>query len=142
VAIWLPAPTLLVVRLSGHGEAQFARPILEAFDKLEKSSAAHLFFDAEELDNYESSLRVELTGRLFPERARLTSFHVLVRSKLVAMGVSVANLALGGIVNSTSDRKRFKARLDACLYSLRVVGFSSSVIDLQSQGRAGSGAAD
>jgi len=138
VAIWSPVPTLLVVRLVGHGESQFARPILEAFDKLERGSPAHLFFDAEELDDYESSLRVELTAALFPERERLASLHVLVRSKLVAMGVSVANLTLGGIVNSTSDRKRFKARLDACLFSLRVVGFSSSVIDVHGASKSGS----
>lgn len=128
------------MRLQGHGEADFARPILEAFEHLEPAPAAHLFFDAEELDDYESALRVDLTRGLFPERERVASFHVLVRSKLVAMGVSVANLALGGIVNSTSDRKRFKARLDACLFALRVVGFSSSVLDLLGTARAKSGA--
>lgn len=129
-----------MVRLQGHGEAEFAAPIIEAYQGLQKTPAAHLFFDAEELDNYESSLRVELTQCFFPERERLASFHVLVRSKLVAMGVSVANLALGGIVNSTSDRKRFKARLDACLFSLRTVGFSSGVLDLLVPATAKSGA--
>ncbi len=140
VSVWVPAPSLLVVRLQGHGEAEFARPIIQAFDGLQMTPAAHLFFDAEELENYESSLRVELTSRLFPEREKLASSHVLVRSKLVAMGVSVANLALGGIVNSTSDRRRFKARLDACLFALRVVGFSSGVLDRLGSVRAESGA--
>lgn len=134
----MPAPTLLIVRLQGHGEGELAKPILEALDKLDKAPAAHLFFDAEDLDNYDSPLRIELTQRLFPERERFASFHVLVRSKLVAMGVSVANLALGGIVNTTSDRKRFKARLDACLFALRIVGFSSSVLDLLGTVKAGS----
>ena len=140
MAVWVPAPNLLVVRLQGHGESEFAAPIVEAYQRLQKTPAAHLFFDAEELDNYESALRVELTKCFFPERQQLASFHVLVRSKLVAMGVSVANLALGGIVNGTSDRKRFKARLDACLFSLRAVGFSSGVLDLLGPAAAKSGA--
>jgi hypothetical protein len=55
---------------------------------------------------------------------------VLVGSTLTAMGVSVANLALGGIVTSHSKRTPFVFALDAALASAGVTGFSSrSLLD-------------
>jgi len=52
-----------------------------------------------------------------------------MKSRLVAMGVTVANLALGGTVKATSERAPFKAWLDACIYENRIAGFSSNVLD-------------
>jgi hypothetical protein len=45
------------------------------------------------------------------------------------MGVSVANLALGGIVTSTTERASFKSKLDTCLFENHIAGFSSRVLD-------------
>jgi hypothetical protein len=129
IGVWVPHASLLVVALRGHGEAAFAAPIVDAYEQLAKGGPVHLFFDAEDLTNYDSPLRTELTARFFPDRARLASFEVLVRSRLVAMGVSVANLALGGVVKMSADRAHFKARLDACVFENRIVGFSSNVLE-------------
>ena len=129
VGVWTPEQSLLVVSLRGHGESRFAVPILDAYEGLAKTGPIHLFFDAEGLTNYDSSLRTELTARFMPDRTRSASFYVLVRSRLVAMGVSVANLALGGVVKTLADRALFKAKLDACVFEHRVVGFSSNVLD-------------
>lgn len=129
-AIWLPAPNVLLVRLHGYGEAQLARPICEGFDRLKQAPGSYVFFDAETMSNYDSGLRVALTTHVIPERERISAFHVLVRSKLVAMGASVASLALGGLLESTTDRQRFRAELDARLIALGVPGFSSAVLDI------------
>jgi hypothetical protein len=130
MGLWVPGPSLLVVSFVGHGEAGFVQPLLTAYHGLAKADRAHLFFDAESLSNYDSALRTELTAAFFPDRANLGSLHVLVKSRLVVMGVSVANLALGGIVTSTSERASFKAKLDACLFDSHVAGFSSRVLDV------------
>lgn len=128
MGVWVPSPNVLVFALRGHGDVAFAEPLLKAFDTLSKRDSVHLFVDADGLVNYQSQLRTELTTGFFPHRRR-TSLHVLLSSKLVAIGVSVANLALGGIVTTLTDRARFQANLDARLFENRVVGFSSSALD-------------
>lgn len=134
VAIWTPFPTLLVVALQNQGEGAFAAPILSAYRAMKREAGRlHLFFDAEHLTNYDSALRTSLTAGFFSGRDRLQEFQVLLGSKIVAMGVSVANLALGGIVSVTNDRQSFRSALDGTLYSLGVQGFSSNILDASLQ---------
>jgi hypothetical protein len=128
LGIWTPGPSVLVLALRGFGDVAFAEPILKAFDALSKRDSVHLFIDADGFVNYQSPLRTQLTTGFFPYRRRL-SLQILLSSKLVAIGVSVANLALGGIVTTLTDRARFKANLDARLFEYRVVGFASNSLD-------------
>jgi hypothetical protein len=130
LGIWIPAPSLLVASLVGHGEATFTSPILNAYDSLAKTGPVHVFFDAETLTNYDTPLRTGLTQRFVIDRKRFGGFHVLVKSRIVAMGVSVANLAMGNVVRSTAERSVFKAALDSCLFQGRIRGFSSDVLEL------------
>jgi hypothetical protein len=129
VAVWVPCPNLLVVCLRGFGEADFALPVVKAYESLVKRSRLHVFMDCEHMTNYESALRTVLTHTFMPDRERFAAFHVLTGSRLVAMGVSVASMALGGIIQSTGDREAFKAALDTCLFEHHVVGFSSNALD-------------
>lgn len=129
VAVWRPAPAILVVALQNHGEASFVEPVVDAYRSMQAEGHIHLFFDAEHLTNYDSPLRAGLTTAFLPDRHRLEGFHVLLRSKIVAMGVSVANLALGGIVSVTNHRQTFRTALDSTLFALAVKGFSSNVLD-------------
>lgn len=135
VGIWTPGPTLMVMSLVGHGEGRFAAPSVAALARLSKHDRLSLFVDAEAMDSYDSPIRTELTAAVFPDRARYDAVHVLVRSKMVAMGVTVANLALGGIVHSHTERATFKAALDARLFESGIVGFSSGVLDGLQPGR-------
>jgi len=128
--VWAPGASILVASVAGFGEAEFAAAIMTPFRRLTKaSSRVHLFFDVESMTNYDSALRTGLTGGFLKDRARIASLHVLVRARIVAMGVSVASLALGGLVTSLTDRELFKAKLDSCLFENRVVGFSSNALD-------------
>lgn len=120
---------LLVIALHGHGEGGFAAPVLRAFDTLSPEAPLHVFADCESLGNYDSQLRTELTAHLLPMRERIATLSVLVKSRFVAMGVTVMNLALGGIVSSATDRDEFVTALDARLFELRVVGFSSRALE-------------
>jgi len=129
-AVWIPCPTLLVVSLHGHGDAAFAPPIIAAFDTLAASGPVHVFVDCESLGNYDSAFRTALTGRLLPERARLATLRVLVKARIVSMGATVMNLALGGVLEATTEREPFVAALDSCLFDHRVAGFSSKALDL------------
>lgn len=75
------------------------------------SGPIRLFFEFWDMPTYDSQMRTEWTGWLLRHRSRLESLHVLARSKLVLMGVSVANLALGGIVKTHETTATFERAL-------------------------------
>jgi hypothetical protein len=128
VGVWVPSPALVVIALHGHGEGSFAAPIIAAYESLSPNERIRLYADCEALGNYDSPLRTQLTARFLPDRSRIATLNCLVKSRFVSMGVTVMNLALGGIVDSTTDRAKFIAELDACLFEQRVVGFSSNAL--------------
>lgn len=128
LGLWRPFPSLLITALRDHGDAEFVAPMMAAYESLPQGSI-HLFIDAEHVTSYDSSFRTELTARVAGDRQRIASFHILVKSRLVSMGVSVANLALGGIISTTADRRQFTVKLDSFLFDHRVVGFSSNVLN-------------
>ncbi len=130
MALWVPCPTLLLVSLHGQGEGAFAASILRTFESLAGGEPVHVFADCEALGNYDSQLRTELTAGLLPSRERIATLRILVKSRFVAMGVTVMNLALGGIIESDTERPAFVSALDARLYASRVVGFSSRALEL------------
>jgi hypothetical protein len=130
LSLWTPAASIVLARLQGYGAEAFAEPITEAFDRvLANSDSIRLFFDAESLENYDSTLRTSLTDRFVRDRKRLSELHVLVRSKIVSMGVSVANMALGGMVVSHTERSTFSDAIDSALHAAGVVGFSARVLE-------------
>lgn len=129
LGIWVPCPTILVLAIERHGQAEFAAPILQAYRNLDPHAPLYLFADLGGMTNYDTGIRTDLTAGLMPGRARIASFPILLRSKIVAMGVTVANLALGGFVQTMDDRARFKEALDATLFQEKASGFSSDVLD-------------
>lgn len=129
VGLWPVMNGVFVFRLIGKGVEEFATPICEEFEAgLAKGGALHVFGDAERMERYDSRLRVRLTELFRDNRKQLASLHVVSRSNLVAMGVAVANLALGNVITVHPSRAHFKISLDNTLSAHNVVGFSSEVL--------------
>jgi hypothetical protein len=104
----------MIARLSEHGDAELAAPIIEAIDEaLRRARRVSVFFEAEKLRTYDSALRTELTRRLRRDLDRFEGIHVLVASRMIAMGVSVASLALDGKLTSHAERDAFIDALKA-----------------------------
>jgi hypothetical protein len=88
--------------------------VARALDRLLQPRAwIDLFIDAEELVRYDSGVRVAMTEWVSENRSSLHSVHALVKSKIVAMGAAVANLALGGFVTIHRDRTSFERAIAA-----------------------------
>lgn len=121
--IWRLGRGVVVVRLFGNGSSAFAQPIASAFTAaVEEGHLVRLFFEVTELVTYDSALRSELTAVFKASKARIDCFHVLVGSQITAMGASVANLALGGIIVSHSKRELFCEVLDNALSASSAAG--------------------
>lgn len=95
---------VLEVVLRGHGHEELAAIVIRRKEAvLSDAGELAVFFDLGDMPGYDSGLRVALT-RWLQSHLRSVKIHVVVRSKIVAMGVSVANLALGGIIQTYTQR--------------------------------------
>jgi len=122
------AGPLLVLRFSDHGEGEFATPIIAAFDAITgRGDKVEMFFDMGAMFNYDSALRTRLTVHFAQRRPKIGSLHVFTRSRLVSMGVSVANLALR-LITVHDDMASFTRALDELAKRTRTVGISGSLL--------------
>jgi hypothetical protein len=102
---------VVVLRMRGHVAADLVPPQLALLRRVRTGSPMDYFYDLWELAGYDSALRVELTNWHLRDRENLRSLHTVTRSKIVKMGVTVANVALGVIVQH-DDRRSFEDALE------------------------------
>jgi hypothetical protein len=100
--------------LEGHLDASFAERIQEIVEAaLAGGASPHLFLDAAEATSLDSQFRVRLTPWHKQIATKVQSQNVLVRSKVLAMAVSVANMGMGFILKPYNHRREFEAALAA-----------------------------
>lgn len=111
--LWVCAPGVILQRVSGKADVDVAREIARQLEAaIAEFGPITLFDDFAGMTAYTSAGRFELTEWSKKHWAEMKSTHILVASKLVAMGVSVASIALPGL-RSYTERARFEAALQA-----------------------------
>jgi hypothetical protein len=90
----------IYVAVDVHGDRLLSPLMTRRADTLLARARLKFFFDFWQMPTYDSEMRTEWPGFLVTHRARVDEIHVVARSKLVAMGVAVANIALGGVIKS------------------------------------------
>lgn len=110
-------PGALCTTFAGHATLEHARSIVDAqLTCMRDYGRIRTFHDWQAGESYESEARVALTEFTRECQRDLIESHILVRSKLFAMGMSVANLMLGGSLVVHTDRQAFsKARREGLL---------------------------
>lgn len=96
--------------VKGHGYAGYALPTVRKYDEALRGSMTKKvipIFDFWDMEAYDSALRVETQGWGSKHRAEMESVYLLTRSKLVSMGASVANLAIGGLMKIFTRKEEF-----------------------------------
>ncbi len=107
--LYVPMETVVVSRIAGRGTEVVAKTMIEEFDKLfADDPALSLFTDMSEMSDYSTKARALLTAWMKKNMPRARTVHIHVRSKLVAMGVSVANLALRSGMKMHSNSASFE----------------------------------
>jgi hypothetical protein len=81
------------------------------------ATGAHpdLFVDLGRLDGYDSDYRRSITRWGVRNRRHFGDYWFFVRSRLVAIGVAVSNLAAGGTLKATTKRAEFDAAIRAAV---------------------------
>jgi hypothetical protein len=106
-----PKPDILVWKMTGHLDKVTGERFLGVLNRV-APTVKHLyaFVDWAEMTGYDSAVRAMFTQWVATNRSKMT-VHILVGSKIVSMGVSVANLALGGSLIGYTSHSMFDAAL-------------------------------
>ena len=109
--LWRPAPCLLITRIRGHASLAALRFYCERAVHEMRHGRLTVFHVWYELSGYDPDTRDELRrwGKL--HNADFLGVHYLVRSRVIAMLISVAALTLGRDLVATTERDAFLARL-------------------------------
>ena len=110
-----PGPKLVVSVAKGHLEECHILPYMQRVNELiARDGSVTILHDWYEMTGYDTRVRVDWT-RWSQERVKqIESTHILVRSRVVAMGVRTAALALslvGARLSSYTERDQFEALL-------------------------------
>lgn len=97
--------------MRGHARDAQGLALAEALRQSLQRGRRHTFWDLEQLERYDSGVRVHATQALLDNRAHVICVKVLAKSKIVRMGVAVANLALGGMIENLDTRLLFERAL-------------------------------
>jgi hypothetical protein len=104
--------SVLAFRFRGHLEEAAARKIIELRTAaLDTSTSVEEFHDWWGMTSYDSVSRTLLTDDSLERRKLIDHIHLLVLSKLVRMGVSVASIVLGDQIVSYGERRTFERAL-------------------------------
>jgi hypothetical protein len=104
---------VIEVSLSGQIDLTITDGVEPALNRLlVQKTGWHVFFDAEHMVDYVTAFRVRMTEVIRRNRSQIAGVHALVRSKIARMGLSVANLALGGFITGHGTRETFIAARD------------------------------
>jgi hypothetical protein len=80
-----------------------------------KPGALYAFHDWLDMTGYDSVCRTRLTEWSVRNLDAFAEVHIGIRSKLVAMAVQVANIALRGLITVHPGKVQLEAALHACL---------------------------
>ncbi len=113
--VYARSPHVLIVTVVGQLSAAMARlELTQATALLATAPRLSIFHNWAEMTGYESAAREQLT-RWTMRHKHDTRPHLLLRSPLVSMGVSVANLALGNILIVHSTLESLQAAMQMAL---------------------------
>ncbi len=115
----VPAAQVVVSRMWGHLDLAITDCLLAFLDQRLATTERcfQVFHDWSAMETYDTPARLRLTAWMADHRDRFEAIHILSGSRLVAMGIAVANLALDRFLNAygQDQRQRYDAALSAAL---------------------------
>ncbi len=112
LVITQPVLGVVVFTYDGYMTADVVPFIEHTFDQvLAQGVCPDMFVDLGQLTGYDSDYRQAVTRWGARVQRHSGEHHFFVRSRLVAMGIAVSNLAAGGKLQATTKRSQFETAL-------------------------------
>jgi hypothetical protein len=116
ITFWVLPPNSMIVQLNGHLEVGASAPFIAAATRaVENEKVRYIFFDADKTTSYETKVRLDLTDWVKRMKPNIQPIEAFIRSKIVAMGATVASMALGGFVKVSASRSAFERSIERAL---------------------------
>jgi hypothetical protein len=118
--MWLAAPTVLVFKYKGYSDGGYIPFVEDVYARTLalETRPTYVFVDCEEQTGYASAFRagiIEWSKRVVP---RTHTYCLFVKSRLVAMGITLARVAVGVPAEHAevvSDRNAFRSKLETAV---------------------------
>ena len=102
---------LLLATVRGHYGVDLLHPYLRALADVARSNRAIGFHDWEGMVSYDSECRRSMTRWTLQNISRVAKVHILVKHRLVAMGVATGSMLVGrNLVTAHTRRSEFEER--------------------------------
>lgn len=108
VSVWPVGKRAYASVATGHLSHELALLIMRVGEARYGSGIVHGFHDWLDMTGYDSASRVTLTDWVMSHRPE-SRLYIGVRSRIVRMGVTVANLALGNLITIRQTREELEA---------------------------------
>ena len=107
-----PTSGVVVFIETGFLHDDFAGKLTSSLDAaLTRAPKLEIFVDAAKLEGYSPLIRIAPSDWLKAHIQQVTKQHMLVASRITRMGLSVASLALGGVLVGYTDHAAFEKEL-------------------------------
>jgi hypothetical protein len=118
--IWREAPRVFVFKYTGHLTVEMVPFVRETVGTLPPAGGGKvdMFVDLMDVSGYDTDYRVAITEWGKDTTPHVGTFALLLRSKLIAMGVAVSNLAVGGVMRPYTDPKAFDDALKKSVHQM------------------------
>ena len=99
LAYWQLAPNAYATWAHGQLKPEMSNMLMKHAERLYAGDhIVYGFHDWLEMTHYDSACRIDLTKWVLSHRTQ-SVLHIAVRSPVIAMGVSVANIVLGSLIH-------------------------------------------
>jgi hypothetical protein len=117
VIVWMPSPTVMRFKYFGFSETRCVGWMETTADKMirENRPPIDMFVDCWDQVGYETGFRTGLTAWNKRIKKDIRSMSLLIRSKIAAMGITVANLTLGGLLVPCTDPQKFESEINLAI---------------------------
>ena len=124
------APGVLHVVFTGFLEEDLYTALRKvADDELERAGGLRVFFDSEQVTGFEPEFRQRMMAWQAMTLGRVQQ-HILLRSKIMAAAIALANRIIGGGAEITSNRSRWQRQLDDAVAQKLVQHSGAKVVPL------------
>jgi hypothetical protein len=104
-----PEPDVVLARYAGVLTAELYTGVVEIMARrLAVRPTLRLFADLGDITDYDAGFREGWAGWFRTHRKSISALHVLFRSRLVGIGLTVIGVAIGGNIITYSDRDAFE----------------------------------
>ncbi len=118
-----PLAGIVLTRVEGFAGVELGDRIISWVDSaIEDGETPAVFHDWELATGYEPAVRPRFTEWYMRIRRSVGAIHVLARSKLVTMGVSLVSLATGSEIFAYRERLLFTKAFDAAVLEAKMSG--------------------